>query len=87
MANTKSALKRARQSIVKTERNQAIKSACKSALKKAQEAITSGDKEAAAKAVSVLVSKYDRAAKHGVVHKNLADRRKRRFAKAVAALG
>jgi small subunit ribosomal protein S20 len=53
MANHKSSIKRARQTVVRTERNRAEKSRLKTLRKKALAAIASGDKAAAAGAISV----------------------------------
>ncbi len=54
MANTKSAIKRNRQTVTRTERNRAEKSRMKSARKKALAAIETGDKDEASKAASEL---------------------------------
>lgn len=87
MANTKSALKRSRQTIVRTERNRAQKSRLKTLRKKALTAIASGDKESANKALQVLASAADRAAKTNLIHPNKAANLKSKAAKALAAIG
>ncbi len=87
MANTKSAAKRARQTVVRTERNRSVKSGLKTKLKSARAAISSKDKSAAATGTVAATAALDRAVKRGVIHKNAASRRKSRLAKAVAALG
>lgn len=86
MANHKSSIKRARQTIVRTERNRAEKSRMKTIRKKALSAIAAGDKDAAVKAGSELASAVDKAAKRRVIHPNKAANIKSKTAKALAAL-
>jgi small subunit ribosomal protein S20 len=86
MANTKSALKRSRQTIVRTERNRAQKSRLKTLRKKALAAIASGDKATASKALDTLASAADRAAKTNLIHPNKAANLKSKAAKALAAI-
>lgn len=88
MANTKSALKRVRQTKTRTAHNRAIKAGVKDARKSALAVIESGDASAASKAYDSFASVADKAAKNGVLHKRTADRLKSRMAarvKAVAA--
>ncbi len=84
MANTKSALKRSRQSITRTARNRAAKSRLKSARKAVAEAIAKGDVAAAQAKARVVVSIADKAAKNGVIHKNAASRIQSGLATALA---
>jgi len=86
MANHKSAIKRNRQTVVRTERNRAEKSRMKTVRKKAIAAITSGDKDAAAKAVSEFSSVVDKAAKRNLIHPNKAANLKSKTAKALATI-
>ena len=86
MANHKSSIKRARQTIVRTERNRAAKSRIKTLRKKTLTAIAAGDKEGAAKASSEFSSAVDKAAKRRVIHPNKAANLKSKTAKAIAAL-
>jgi small subunit ribosomal protein S20 len=86
MANTKSALKRSRQTIVRTERNNSQKSRLKTIRKKALAAIATGDKVAASKALDVLASAADKAAKSNLIHPNKAANLKSKAAKALAAI-
>ncbi len=86
MANHKSSIKRIRQTVVRTERNRAEKNRMKSIRKKAIAAIASGDKEEAAKAVSLLSSVVDKAAKRNLIHPNKAANLKSKTAKAVASI-
>lgn len=78
MANTKSASKRARQSPKRTLRNRSVTTNLRS-LTKRQSA--SGGK---AEDHRALISALDKAAKRGVIHKNVANRRKARLNKAAA---
>ena len=86
MANHKSSIKRARQTVVRTERNRAEKSRMKTLRKKAIAAIASGDKAAATTAASALASVVDKAAKRNLIHPNKAANVKSKTAKALAAL-
>jgi small subunit ribosomal protein S20 len=86
MANHKSALKRVRQTEVRTERNRAAKSRIKTLRKKTQSAILAGDKAAAAAALSEYASTVDKAAKTNLIHPNKAANLKSKAAKALAAL-
>jgi small subunit ribosomal protein S20 len=76
MANSKSAAKRARQSPRRTLRNRRVVSQLRTL---AKQNTTTGGKDRAA-----LVSALDKAAKLGVIHKNVANRRKARLNKAAA---
>ncbi len=86
MANTKSALKRVRQTEVRTERNRADKSRIRTLRKKTLSAIAAGDKEAAAQAASTLSSAVDKAAKRNLIHANKAANIKSKTAKALSSL-
>lgn len=86
MANTKSALKRTRQTAVRTARNRADKSRIKTLRKNALAAIASGDRDAAATAASTLASAVDKAAKRNLVHPNKAANIKSKTAKAIAKI-
>ena len=86
MANHKSSIKRARQTIVRTERNRAEKTRIKTLRKKALAAVAAGDKTAAAEAASVLSSAVDKAAKRNLVHPNKAANIKSKTAKAIASI-
>ncbi|WP_411827452.1 30S ribosomal protein S20 [Luteolibacter sp. AS25] len=87
MANTKSAIKRNRQTITRTERNRAEKSRMKAARKTTLAAIVSGNKDEAVKAASVFSSVVDKAAKRNLIHPNKAANLKSKTAKAIAAIG
>ncbi len=85
MANTKSALKAARQTERNTVRNKAVKTRLKTLKKKFTTAVESGDKESVRTAGSAFASAMDRATKSGVVHRNAAARAKSHVAKALAS--
>jgi small subunit ribosomal protein S20 len=77
--NIASAKKNMRKSRAATVRNRAQRSALRTALKKAKAPTASAEERAAA------VTLLDRAARKGLVHKNLASRQKSRMAKAATA--
>ena len=80
MANSKSALKRWRQSLVRRDRNRSIKSRTRTALGKALAAIQD-DASTAEESVRFAVSSLDKAAQAGVIHANAAARSKSRLLK------
>ena len=86
MANSKSALKRARQTETKTARNRIIKSRIKATRKRILAAVEAGEKETAAEESKKFASQVDKAAKTGVIHKNTASRYKSRVATHVKSL-
>ena len=85
MANTKSAAKRARQTIKRTLRNRRVLTALKTETKRHAASATGTDKTVTRATYEKLVSELDKAAKRGVIHKNVANRRKSRLAKKLAA--
>jgi small subunit ribosomal protein S20 len=86
MANTKSAAKRARQTITRTLQNKRVISALKTQVKKARTAIGTGKKDVATTELRLTASALDRAAKTGRIHRNTARRLKSRLNKATAKL-
>jgi len=86
MANTKSALKRIRQAKMRTLRNKSAFSRIKTQLKKTTAKVSSTDALGAEEEFRRLSSCLDKAVKHGVIHKNKANRKKSSFNKAIAAL-
>ena len=86
MATHPQALKRHRQSIKRTERNNYYVSTMRSYLKQAREDLDSGDKGAATESVGRVSAYLDRVAGRGVIHSNRAARLKSRLAKHLAAL-
>jgi small subunit ribosomal protein S20 len=77
--NIASAKKNMRKTRSATVRNRAQRSALRTALKKAKAPTASAEEKAAA------VTLLDRAARKGLVHKNLAARQKSHLAKSAAA--
>lgn len=86
MANTASAKKAVRKIARRTEVNKARRSQMRTYLRKVEEAIASGDKPAAAEALKVAQPVIQRAAQHGIVHRNLADRKVSRLAGRIKAI-
>jgi small subunit ribosomal protein S20 len=86
MANTKSAAKRARQTVRRTARNRKVKATIKGELKGIRAAIAGGKKAEATKLLSEVSSVLDRAAKTGRVHKNKVNRHKSDLASQISAL-
>ena len=86
MANTKSAAKRARQTARRTLQNKIVMTGIRTQQRKLATALSAGDQAQAQAALQMLASKLDKAAKRGVVHRNLASRRKSRASKAVLKL-
>jgi small subunit ribosomal protein S20 len=83
MANTKSAAKRARQSVRRASRNSSVLTGLKTEQKKFRKAVSEGNLEAAKAEFGKAVSALDKAVKRGVIHKNVANRRKSQFARAL----
>jgi small subunit ribosomal protein S20 len=86
MANHKSALKRVRQTKVRTERNRTRKTTIKTLRKKTLAAVASSDKVVAGQSLSEFSSAVDKAAKKGLIHKNKAANLKSKAAKALASI-
>ncbi|HJS84304.1 MAG TPA: 30S ribosomal protein S20 [Acetobacteraceae bacterium] len=86
MANTASARKRIRQTIRRTQRNQARKSRMRTFIKKVEVAITGGDKAAAAAAFRAAQPEMQRAAGKGVIHSNTVSRKLSRLSARIKAM-
>ena len=78
MANIKSQIKRNRQNEKRRVRNKAVKSELKTRVKSA---LNAADDDTA---LAGAMSRIDKAAANGVIHKNAAARRKSRLMKAIA---
>ena len=86
MANIKSAKKRIKVTEKKTLENKMVKSALKTAIKKFEAAVAANNADEA-KALFVNATKsIDMAAQKGVVHKNMAARKKSRLAAKLNAM-
>ena len=83
MPNVKSAEKRARQSIVRRDRNRRDRTRLKTALKKVRQASSADTARAALQAAESLL---DRSAAKGIIHQNTAARTKSRLSAHVARL-
>ena len=76
MANTKSAAKRARQTESRSLKNRSVVTRIRTLSKRATEAEPTD--------ITALLSAIDKAAKRGIIHRNAANRRKARLARARA---
>jgi small subunit ribosomal protein S20 len=86
MANTKSAAKRARQSLRRTAINKRSLTSVKNQLKTVRDAIKGGGKDAAKTASARFFSTIDKAVKAGRLHRNASSRLKSRLNIALAKL-
>ena len=86
MANIKSAKKRIKVTEVKTLKNRMVKSALKTVIKKFEAAVEAKNVEEAKALYTSVVKSLDMAASKGVVHKNMAARKKSRLAAKLNAL-
>lgn len=86
MANHKSALKRARQSIVRNKRNTHIKSTMRTYVKHFHAAVAAGDAADAAEKLRTAEKAIRKAATKGVIPKRRASRSVSRLAKQLGAL-
>jgi small subunit ribosomal protein S20 len=80
MANTRSAAKRARQTLRRAVHNRSVKTH----LRKLQKQISSAP-DRSADEIRAAISAIDRAAKRGIIHRNAANRRKARLNKTLTA--
>jgi small subunit ribosomal protein S20 len=79
-----SAIKRAKQALVRRSRNLQIKRAVKQDITALHAALTTGDAKEIQAKLAAAYSEVDRAVKKGTLHKNTAARRKSALAHAVA---
>jgi len=86
VANIKSAKKRAKQTVVRNERNVAQRSQLRTAVKKVIKALDANDATAAAEAFATAQPLLDRFAARGLIHKNKAARHKARLTARIKAL-
>ena len=86
MANIKSAKKRIKVTEVKTAQNRMVKSALKTTIKKFEAAVSANNAEEAKELFVKVTKALDMAAQKGVVHKNMAARKKSRLAAKLNAL-
>jgi len=74
MANHVSAEKRARQRVVRTDRNRALRTAVRSAVKRARTAIEAGNAKEAAEPVKAAAIALAQAVSKGILRKETASR-------------
>ena len=84
MANTKSAIKRMRQSEKRRQRNRTVRTRVRSVLKSARTAVTTPGGDAAT-AVLQAIRALDKAVTKGVIHRNTASRKKSLLARRLNA--
>jgi small subunit ribosomal protein S20 len=86
LANHKSAIKRARQNIIRQNRNKSVKTRTKNIVKSVRSAVDQNDSDLAINRLNTAKSMLAKAAKKGVVHKNAASRKISRLSKLVDTL-
>lgn len=86
MANIKSAIKRARQTIKRRDRNMAERSSLRTAIKGVLKAVSDGNKEAASDSLKKAVPVIDSMVNKGIIHRNKAARHKSALNARVKAL-
>jgi small subunit ribosomal protein S20 len=86
MPNTKSAMKAMRGSARKRVYNLRTKEKFKTAVKGVKKALEAASEAEALKALTAAYAALDKAAKKKVIHKNTANRKKSRLAKAINKL-
>jgi len=86
MANHKSALKRARQTVKRTERNRFYRTRIKNITRAVREAVEAGDVEKASEALKVANKNFHVYVSKGVLKKNTAARKVSRLAKLVNSM-
>ncbi|MFW2331534.1 MAG: 30S ribosomal protein S20 [Nitrospinota bacterium] len=86
MPNSKSAIKRVRQTKQKTINNMSVRSAGRTAVKKVRAAIEKGDKELSSSLLIEANRTLAVASKNGIIHKNNQSRRISRLAKQINKL-
>jgi small subunit ribosomal protein S20 len=86
VANIKSQIKRNKQNEKARQRNKAVKSSLKTSVRQFREAADAGDAEKVTETMRAALTKLDKAASKGVIHKNQAANRKSAIAKRAAQL-
>ena len=81
MANSPQTRKRARQNVVRNQRNRSYRSSVRTSIKVLLKAIGAGDKDGIIAAYRSAVSVIDKSAGKGLMHKNTAARLKSRLNK------
>ena len=86
MANIKSQIKRNKQNEAARVRNKSVKSSLRTAVRQFREAADAGDQEKITQTMRSALTKLDKAASKGVIHKNQAANRKSAIAKRLSSL-
>ena len=81
-----SALKEARKTVKRTERNFAVKSKIKTMVKKVESAVKNKDAKLAQEQLNIAFSEWDKAAKRNVIHSKAAANQKARLSKLVSGI-
>lgn len=81
-----STIKRHKQSLVRKERNRALRSRLRHAIRSLRETIASADADKARTELHAVTRELDKAATKGLIHRNNASRHVSRLASQVAAL-
>ena len=87
MANIKSAIKRARQTIVRRSANMAARSHLRTVIKNVLNSAAAGEKETAVNNLKIAVPVIDSMVNKGIIHRNKAARHKSQLNARVKALG
>lgn len=83
MANIKSSIKSARQSVKRREHNRYFRTTARTYIKKARTQIAANEVTGADATVLLAIKSLDKAAQKGLIHPNNAARRKSRLMKAL----
>jgi small subunit ribosomal protein S20 len=81
MANIKSAMKRVQIARIRTAKNAAYKSMMKTAIRRFETALKEANYDAAKESLVKAIRIIDKLAVKGIIHKNMAARKKSRLAK------
>ena len=81
MPNIKSAKKRMRSSVNKTNVNTLVNSSMRTAIKKFEKEVKIGNKEEASNNLNIAIQRIDKAMSSGKIHRNKAARLKSRLTK------
>lgn len=87
MAHSRSAEKRIRIILKRTERNRMVKSSLKTAIRRFEESLKGEDQELARQSLQKALVSIDKAVTKGILHKNTAGRKKSRLTRKVNATG
>ncbi|GHT40678.1 hypothetical protein AGMMS49921_02460 [Endomicrobiia bacterium] len=81
-----SALKEARKSKKRAERNSAVRSKIRTSIKRVVEAVKNNDVKVASEQLATAFSQWDKAAKRNVIHSKAASNQKARLSKLVSKI-